>query len=100
MANPIFHDPSGRRSRWTASSLAAMVLLVLLTAGLFALTIVNVPTPGPLPLRFDQSGIHALAERIGLARHRKPARDGSWLPAAAALGGRPRRPRIPALYLP
>jgi len=100
MAKPIFHDPSGRRGRWTASSLAAMVLLVLVTGGLFAATIINVPIPGPLPLRFDQSGVHALAERIGLARHRKAAQDGSWLPLQPPKAARAGRQRIAAFYVP
>ena len=101
MAKPIFHDPSGRRGRWTASSLAMAALLVILTGAAFALTIVNVPIPSPLPMRFDNGGLHALAEKIGLARHRKPAAgDGTWLPAAPAKGASNTRQRIIGFYVP
>jgi cellulose synthase/poly-beta-1,6-N-acetylglucosamine synthase-like glycosyltransferase/peptidoglycan/xylan/chitin deacetylase (PgdA/CDA1 family)/spore germination protein YaaH len=101
MANPIFHDPSGRRGRWTASSLALVGLLVVATAALFATTIVNVPIPNPLPMRFQGTGLHALAERIGLAhRHGHGARDGSWLPVAPAKGARVGRQRIAGFYVP
>ena len=100
MAQPVFHDPSGRRGRWTASSLALMVLLVLLTAGLFAMTIVNVPIPSPLPVRFETAGLHAFAERIGLAKHKHAAKDGSWLPQAPAKGGNSGRQRVAGFYVP
>jgi cellulose synthase/poly-beta-1,6-N-acetylglucosamine synthase-like glycosyltransferase/spore germination protein YaaH/peptidoglycan/xylan/chitin deacetylase (PgdA/CDA1 family) len=101
MPKPIFHDPSGRRGRWTASSLALMILLVVATAGLFAMTIVNVPIPNPLPMRFDNGGLHALAEKIGLAhRHRHAAQDGSWLPLAPPKAIHPGRQRIAGFYVP
>ncbi|MBV9930887.1 MAG: glycosyltransferase [Alphaproteobacteria bacterium] len=101
MANPIFHDPSGRRGRWTASSLALMALLVLATVTLFAATIVNVPIPNPLPMRFDNGGLHALAEKIGLAhRPRHLARDGSWLPLAPPKAAHVGRQRIAGFYVP
>jgi cellulose synthase/poly-beta-1,6-N-acetylglucosamine synthase-like glycosyltransferase/peptidoglycan/xylan/chitin deacetylase (PgdA/CDA1 family)/spore germination protein YaaH len=101
MPNPVFHDPSGRRGRWTASSLALMVLLVLATATLFAATIINVPIPSPLPMRFEGSGLHALAERIGLAHHKKAiANAGSWLPAGPAKGATVARQRIAGFYVP
>ncbi|HEY0312654.1 MAG TPA: polysaccharide deacetylase family protein [Allosphingosinicella sp.] len=101
MAQPVFHDPSGRRGRWTASSLALMVLLVLVTAGLFAATIVNVPIPSPLPVRFESGSLHAFAERIGLAKHKHAAaKDGSWLPQAPAKGGNSERQRVAGFYVP
>jgi cellulose synthase/poly-beta-1,6-N-acetylglucosamine synthase-like glycosyltransferase/peptidoglycan/xylan/chitin deacetylase (PgdA/CDA1 family)/spore germination protein YaaH len=100
MAQPVFHDPSGRRGRWTASSLALMVLLVLTTAGLFAMTIVNVPIPSPLPVRFESGDLHAFAERIGLAKHKHAAKDGSWLPQAPVKGGNSGRQRVAGFYVP
>ena len=50
MENPIFYDPSGRRKRWSVRVVAAILLAVLAAAGVFALTIVDVPVPKPLNL--------------------------------------------------
>ncbi len=50
MDNPIFYDPSGRRKRWSVGVVAVVLLAVLFAAGVFALTIVDVPVPKPLNL--------------------------------------------------
>ena len=62
MSKPVFHDPSGSRGRWTRSSLLLLLLLVFAAAAVFAMTIVDVPIPGPLPVRMEQAKLHALAE--------------------------------------
>ncbi|HEY1606701.1 MAG TPA: glycosyltransferase [Allosphingosinicella sp.] len=103
MAKPVFHDPSGRRGRWTRSSILLLVLLVLGTATVFAMTIVDVPIPGPLPVRMGQARLHAFAERLGIVKRRPPRRGlygGSWLPAAPAKGARFTRPTVAAFYVP
>jgi cellulose synthase/poly-beta-1,6-N-acetylglucosamine synthase-like glycosyltransferase/peptidoglycan/xylan/chitin deacetylase (PgdA/CDA1 family)/spore germination protein YaaH len=102
MTKPVFLDPSGRRGRWTRSSLLLFALLLAAVAGVFALTIIDVPIPGPLPLRMEQAKLHALAEKIGIARAR-PKRGlygGNWLPAAPARDARPGRPTVSAFYVP
>ena len=73
MSKPVFHDPSGRRGRWTRSSILLLVLLVFGAAAVFALTIVEVPIPGPLPVRMEQAKLHAFAERLGIVK-RKPVK--------------------------
>ncbi|MEA3001075.1 MAG: peptidoglycan-N-acetylglucosamine deacetylase [Sphingomonadales bacterium] len=103
MSKPVFLDPSGRRGRWTRSSILALLLLIFGAAAVFALTIVDVPLPGPLPLGIDRSPLHALAERIGIARHRSPRREyygGTWLPAGPARGAHQGRPTVSAFYVP
>jgi cellulose synthase/poly-beta-1,6-N-acetylglucosamine synthase-like glycosyltransferase/peptidoglycan/xylan/chitin deacetylase (PgdA/CDA1 family)/spore germination protein YaaH len=103
MSKPVFLDPSGRRGRWTRSSILALLLLAFGAAAVFALTIVEVPLPGPLPLGIDRSPLHALAERIGFARHKPPRREyygGNWLPAAPARGAHQGRPTVSAFYVP
>jgi peptidoglycan-N-acetylglucosamine deacetylase len=102
MTKPVFLDPSGRRGRWTGSSLAMLVLLIVAVAAIFAVTIVDVPIPGPLPLKMGGAKLHALAERIGLVRQRphRIDRDGNWLPAAAPLAARPSRQIVSAFYAP
>ena len=90
MHRPVFHDPTGRRGRWTGWSLAALVLLVVAAVSALAFTIFEMPVPPPLPLRMDQARLHALAERIG-AQHRALHLFGhSWLPkhALAPANGR------------
>ena len=91
MTKPVFLDPTGRRGRWTWSSLAALILLILGAAAVFAFTIADVPIPGPLPLRMEQVRLHALADSMGrVGRHfgRRAARalGATWLPARPAHG--------------
>ncbi|MEA3032058.1 MAG: hypothetical protein QOH86_74, partial [Sphingomonadales bacterium] len=103
MSKPVFLDPSGRRGRWTRSSILALLLLVFGAAAVFALTIVEVPLPGPLPLGIDRSPLHALAERIGFAHHKPVRREyygGTWLPSAPARGAHQERPTVSAFYVP
>ena len=103
MSNPVFLDPTGRRGRRTRLMLIGLLLFALAAAAGFAATIVDVPLPGPLPLRDGQARLHALAERIGLARHRAPRRGlygGTWLPAAPAKGAHEGRPLVSAFYVP
>src|SRR4051794_37894056 len=81
VAKPIFLDPTGRRGRWTARSLAALILLVLTATAVLAFTIIEVPVPAPLPLRMDQAH-HGLIERLaGAGRRVAEATFGHrWLP--------------------
>src|SRR4051812_10471699 len=103
MSKPVFLDPSGRRGRWTRSSLLLLLLLVLGAAAVFAMTIVDVPIPGPLPVRMEQAKLHAIAEQLGIVKHKglKRAYYGSpWLPPAPARGAHDARPAVSAFYVP
>jgi len=104
LTKPVFLDPTGRRGRWTWSSLAALVLIVLGAGALFAFTIADVPIPGPLPLRMEQAQLHALADSMGRAgRHlgRRAARalGATWVPAAPAHGAHGRQ-IVTGFYVP
>src|SRR3954465_2001471 len=103
MTKPVFLDPSGRRGRWTRSSLLLLLLLLFSAAAVFAMTIVDVPIPGPLPVRMEQAKLPAIAERLGIVRHKglKRAYYGSpWLPPAPARGAHEGRPIVSAFYVP
>jgi peptidoglycan/xylan/chitin deacetylase (PgdA/CDA1 family)/spore germination protein YaaH/GT2 family glycosyltransferase len=79
MSPPIFFDPSGSRKRWTMRAVVATVLLVVATAVIFAITILDVPRGGDLPVRWGSAKASAL--------HLKDARGhrgGRWLPAGNA----------------
>ncbi|MEA3004658.1 MAG: peptidoglycan-N-acetylglucosamine deacetylase, partial [Sphingomonadales bacterium] len=87
MTNPVFLDPSGRRGRWTRSSVLLLLLLLFGAAAVFAVTIVAVPIPGPLPVRMEQAKLHAFAERLGIVRHKGLKRSdygSNWLPPGPA----------------
>ncbi len=103
MAKPVFHDPSGRRGRWTRSSIVLLLLVVFGAAAVFAMTIVDVPIPGPLPVRMGQARLHAIAEQLGIVKRRPPRKalyGGPWLPSGPAKGAHLGRPTISAFYVP
>ncbi|HEX4736535.1 MAG TPA: polysaccharide deacetylase family protein [Allosphingosinicella sp.] len=103
MSKPVFHDPSGRRGRWTRSSILLLLLLVLGTAAVFAMTIIDVPIPGPLPVRMGQAKLHAFAEQLGIVKRKAPRKalyGGPWLPPGPAGGAHLGRPTIAAFYDP
>jgi cellulose synthase/poly-beta-1,6-N-acetylglucosamine synthase-like glycosyltransferase/peptidoglycan/xylan/chitin deacetylase (PgdA/CDA1 family)/spore germination protein YaaH len=54
MARPVFFDPTGKRRRWTRRGIFFALILLVLTAIVFATTVVDVPAPSPLPLGFEQ----------------------------------------------
>ncbi len=89
MHRPVFHDPTGRRGRWTGWSLALLVLLVVAAVSALAFTIFEMPVPPPLPWRSEQARLHSLGDRVG-AQHRGLRLFGhDWLPkhALAAANG-------------
>jgi cellulose synthase/poly-beta-1,6-N-acetylglucosamine synthase-like glycosyltransferase/peptidoglycan/xylan/chitin deacetylase (PgdA/CDA1 family)/spore germination protein YaaH len=103
MTKPVFLDPSGRRGRWTRSSVLLLLLLLFGAAAVFAVTIVAVPIPGPLPVRMEQAKLHAFAERLGIVRHKGLKRSdygSNWLPPGPAKGAHDSRPLVSAFYVP
>lgn len=99
MHRPVFHDPTGRRGRWTGWSLVFLVLLVVAAVSALVFTIFDIPVPPPLPLRMEQARLHALAERIG-AQHRglRPFSH-AWLPKHA-LAPRNGHQLVAGFYVP
>ncbi|HEU4970251.1 MAG TPA: polysaccharide deacetylase, partial [Sphingomonas sp.] len=87
-ANPVFYDASGRRRRQFTLALVAFVALLLLSAGLFAATIIAISPEPALPFQAERPGgaapnaVERGAKRFG----RAIVRRGKWL-----LNGRPAR---------
>ena len=99
MHKPIFHDPTGRRGRWTGWSVAFLVLLVLAAATALGFTIFEMPVPPPLPLRMEQARLHALAERIAAPHRHFRLIHHDWLPKHA-LTPRNGRQLVTGFYVP
>ncbi|MEO6091511.1 MAG: glycosyltransferase [Novosphingobium sp.] len=83
MVQPVFYDATGRRNRWTIRAFFAVLVMTVVAAVAFAMTVIDVPVPGPLALQ----GEHTLSRALG--RQIKPLGQGiatiqyrlaSWLP--------------------
>lgn len=70
MANPVFFDPTGNRRRWTGRGFYTAVVIVLLTAAVFAFTLIDVPSRGDLPLAFERPQPAPLKAQVSHLRHR------------------------------
>ncbi len=77
MDRPVFYDASGRRNRWTARTFLAGLLLLAVTAGVFAATLVDVPIPRPLALSIERPQPRPLSQTLG----KTIANIKSWLPS-------------------
>lgn len=86
MEQPVFFDPTGRRRRLTWRGFWSVIALVVLAAGVFIFTLVNVPSHGDLPLAFERAQPAPLGRQISALRHH----FGRWLPQARpGAGGTP-----------
>ena len=92
MRPPVFFDPTGRRSRWSKRTLAALIALVLIGAVAFATTLVAVPPRQALALSIPQPH----AARLGGAHARHGL--GAWLPAVISKD--PHTPLNIGFYVP
>jgi len=101
VAKPVFLDPTGRRGRWTGRSLTALALIVLAAFAILAFTIIEVPIPGPLPLRMEQARLHGLVDRIAGAGGRAAGAvfGRRWLPPSPKNGATGRQV-VSAFYVP
>ena len=81
MERPIFYDASGRRNRWTVRSFLAGLLLLAVTAGVFAATLVDVPIPRPLVLAMERPQPRPLSQKVG----KTIASIKSWLPGGGMI---------------
>ena len=80
MKAPVFYDPSGRRKRWSKRTMFAIILALVAAVVIFALTIVNVPTPSPLNVgieRPQQRPLPAQIAHVGRVLRRTLT---GWLP--------------------
>lgn len=92
MSQPVFYDPTGRRSRLSKRALFALLLLVALGSLAFATTLIAVPDgrdlalpvdrPLAAPLRFSHARhrLAALLPPIGHARGQAPLAVGFYMP--------------------
>jgi len=80
MERPIFFDASGKRNRWTMRAFFALLLVIVLAAGAFAMTVVRVPTPGPLAMALEHPQPRSLKQQANRLRHS----FASWLPQGPA----------------
>ncbi|MFM7029334.1 MAG: glycosyltransferase [Chakrabartia sp.] len=80
MHAPVFYDVSGRRRRISTLLVAAFFGLLLLAATVFAVTLIEVPTP-PSMMDGERPAPRPLAEQVSHLGH-KIAHLRQWLPAA------------------
>lgn len=81
---PIFYDASGRRNRWTMRTFLGMILLLVLTAGLFAFTVIDVPIPNALNLAMERPHPRPLGQQLSRLGG-KLAKISNWLPASGSV---------------
>lgn len=85
MQHPVFYDASGRRNRWTTGAFLAGLLLIVITAAVFAVTVIDVPIPEPLALTMEKPRPRPLLQqvaRLGHALTSIKANIAAWLPGA------------------
>ena len=103
MSKPIFFDARGTRRRWSFRSLFAAIAALFIAAGLFALTILNVPSGEPLPIRYERA--HAtpvLVDQVTAIRRKisRSLRSLGWLPRRAERGKPGGKPLSVGFYVP
>ncbi|WP_219893455.1 polysaccharide deacetylase family protein [Aquisediminimonas profunda] len=81
MERPIFYDASGRRNRWVVRTFLAGLFLLVVTAGVFAATVVDVPIPSALNLSMERPQPRPLSQKIGNTM----ASIKSWLPGGGTV---------------
>lgn len=83
MTAPIFYDVTGKRRRWSMRGVFALLVLTLVTAATFAMTVVDLPVPAPLSATIERPHARPLAEQLSHISH-KIAKLGNWLPGHAS----------------
>jgi peptidoglycan-N-acetylglucosamine deacetylase len=79
MEQPVFFDASGKRNRWTMRAFLGGLILLLVTAAVFAATVINVPIPAPLAMALERPHPRPLAQQIGRLQN-SLANLRAWLP--------------------
>ncbi|MBS0482501.1 MAG: glycosyltransferase [Proteobacteria bacterium] len=91
MTSPIFFDLSGKRRRLVGRLTAALLALIVLSALVFAATVVNVPADSPLSLARERQQPLPFITHVARLRHNLPA-----LPKPSAAG----QPQRIGFYVP
>lgn len=94
MTQPIFFDPTGRRSRMSKRVLAALLVMIVLSSAIFALTLIRVPRGRDLALPLPQPRPAALRLEKSLGRG-----IAGWLPNRPAAAD-PHSPLSIGFYVP
>ncbi|MDR6789987.1 cellulose synthase/poly-beta-1,6-N-acetylglucosamine synthase-like glycosyltransferase/peptidoglycan/xylan/chitin deacetylase (PgdA/CDA1 family)/spore germination protein YaaH [Sphingomonas sp. BE138] len=94
MTRPIFFDPTGRRSRMSKRVLAVLLVVIMVSAAVFALTLVRVPRGRDLALPLPQPRAAALRTEASLGRGLA-----GWLPHHRAAVD-PHTPLSVGFYVP
>ncbi|MFM5884516.1 MAG: polysaccharide deacetylase family protein, partial [Novosphingobium sp.] len=92
---PIFFDASGKRNRWTMRGFFTALALLLVTAAVFAATVVEAPIPGPLALAMERPRPRPIAHQVSKAI----GSVARWLPGGAVHGS-PAHPIRLGFYVP
>jgi peptidoglycan-N-acetylglucosamine deacetylase len=79
MEQPVFFDASGKRNRWTMRAFLGGLILLLVTAAIFAATVINVPIPAPLAMALERPHPRPLAQQIDRLQN-SLANLRAWLP--------------------
>ncbi len=72
MTTPIFFDGSGRRRRLTGRLTIVLLLIILIGAGIFAATIVDVPTAAPMAFGREREQPLPFQTHVAMLRRRLP----------------------------
>lgn len=83
MDRPIFYDATGQRNRWAIRAFFVILVMTVVATIAFAITVAEVPIPGPLALRGEHARSRTLADQIKPLRHGIAAirrEFESWLP--------------------
>lgn len=82
MSAPVFYDETGKRRRWSMRGVFALLLLAVITATTFAMTVVDLPVPAPLAGTAERPRARPLPEQINHLG-RNIAHLKAWLPGQA-----------------
>ncbi|RJT25350.1 glycosyltransferase [Chakrabartia godavariana] len=97
MHAPVFFDATGRRRRWSIRMVALLGGLFLLSAVVFAITLIDVPTPRSI-IETEWARPRPLAEQVSRIGH-KIVNLRKWLPHGAGTG-RVQKPLRVGFYAP
>ncbi|MEY4160800.1 MAG: hypothetical protein RLZZ136_1421, partial [Pseudomonadota bacterium] len=73
MISPVFFDHTGNRRRFVGRLIALLLILILLSAVVFAATLVEMPSEQPLPLGRERQQPLPFITHVARLRHKLPA---------------------------
>ena len=72
MTSPVFFDATGHRRKWVGRLAAAVLLLALIAAAVFAATVIAVPTATPLDIGREREQPLPFLTHVARLRHKLP----------------------------